>query len=180
MSSDERQTAPDDQRLTGSFISAMSRLAAGVVMVTNWMGDQAWGLTISACCSVSASPPVVLISLGENTTTARLTLEHGYFGVNILGEQSLVAAEAASVRGAPKFVAQYCRTEDVVSRAPVVQESLAHLECDVERVVEVADHIIVVGRVQGVLLLGDDAPLLYYGRGYRTLAGHPEDRFSGW
>jgi flavin reductase ActVB len=159
----------------------MSRLAAGVVMVTIRMEDEAWGLTISACCSVSASPPLVLVSLGESTTTARLTLEHGYFGVNLLSERSLSAAEAASVRGAPKFVAEYCREDpDIESRAPVVEDCLAHLECDVDRTFTVADHVIVIGRVVGVMLLAEKAPLLYYGRGYRTLAGHPEERFSGW
>ena len=101
MTSEAAPPSAEEQRLARSFISAMSRLAAGVVMVTNRMEDEAWGLTISACCSVSASPPLVLVSLGESTTTARLTLEHGYFGVNLLSERSLSAAEAASVRGAP-------------------------------------------------------------------------------
>lgn len=37
----------------GDFRTAMSQLAAGVVMVTCHVGDKPWGLTVSACCSIS-------------------------------------------------------------------------------------------------------------------------------
>ena len=47
------------------FRAAMSRLAAGVVMVTCHVDDKPWGLTVSACCSVSMDPPLLPVSLGR-------------------------------------------------------------------------------------------------------------------
>ncbi len=66
----ETEMAPPDAVLDG-FRTAMSQLAAGVVMVTCHVGGKPWGLTVSACCSVSMSPPLMLVSLGSATTSTR-------------------------------------------------------------------------------------------------------------
>ena len=58
-----------------AFKAAMRVLAAGVVMVTARRNDQLYGLTISACCSISASPPRVLISLAETASCLPAVLE---------------------------------------------------------------------------------------------------------
>ena len=36
------------------FAEAMSALASGVVLVTCWVGDRPWGMTVTAFASVSA------------------------------------------------------------------------------------------------------------------------------
>jgi flavin reductase ActVB len=63
------------------FRAAMSRLAAGVVMVSCHVDEKPWGLTVSACCSVSMDPPLLLVSLGSETASARAIGETGRFGV---------------------------------------------------------------------------------------------------
>ena len=50
---------------TAEFVDAMSALASGVVLVTCWVGDRPWGMTVTAFASVSADPPTVLVSLGS-------------------------------------------------------------------------------------------------------------------
>jgi flavin reductase (DIM6/NTAB) family NADH-FMN oxidoreductase RutF len=57
------------------FRAAMSRLAAGVVMVTCHVDGKPWGLTVSACCSVSMDPLLLLVSLGSKTASARSVRE---------------------------------------------------------------------------------------------------------
>ena len=47
------------------FADAMSTLASGVVLVTGWVGDRPWGMTVTSFASVSAEPPTVLVSLGS-------------------------------------------------------------------------------------------------------------------
>ena len=93
------------------FRAAMSRLAAGVVMVTCHVGDKPWGLTVSACCSVSMDPPLLLVSLGGETASARAIGETGRFGVALLGDHLLDVARFGSLRGNAKFVEDYCRPE---------------------------------------------------------------------
>ena len=68
-----------------SFREAMGRLAAGVVMVTCSVDGRPWGLTVTACCSVSIEPPLLLVSLGRESSTASAVRRTGSFGVSLLG-----------------------------------------------------------------------------------------------
>jgi flavin reductase (DIM6/NTAB) family NADH-FMN oxidoreductase RutF len=162
--------------LSLAFTGAMGRLASGIVMVTAEVDGKPWGLTISACCSVSTQPPTVLVSLGEHTVSAKVIGETGRFGVSVLGERSLEAAKFGSAPGAPKFVDAFCdtnRTRVGASRTPVVDGALAHVDCEVVNSVNVADHQVFFGAARSVLLSVEDAPLLYYARGYRVLSAVP-------
>lgn len=165
--------------LADAFRFAMGRLATGVVMVTTWVDEEPWGLTISACCSVSTAPPALLVSLGVHTTSARTAVEDGGFGVSILGERLVEAARFGSAPGQPKFVQRFCSAPDgpadeCYSTSPVVAGALAHLDCSVVRVVEHADHLLLIGDVRSVTVAANDTPLLYYSRAYRVLGvGEP-------
>jgi flavin reductase (DIM6/NTAB) family NADH-FMN oxidoreductase RutF len=162
------------------FRSAMSRLAAGVVMVTCHVEGKPWGLTVSACCSVSMSPPLLLVSLGAGTTSARGIQADGEFGVSLLGQALIEVARFGSAPGQPKFVEGYCSSSAEASRSPVVAGALAHVDCLLERHVPAGDHILLIGRVRSVVLGDDDAdgPLVYHSRGYHQL-GAPTDRQPG-
>jgi flavin reductase ActVB len=166
-----------------AFRRAMSRLAAPVVMVTTWLDGKPWGLTISACCSVSADPPLFLISLASNTVSTRTIREHGSFGVSILGERLLPAAHHGSRQGAPKFVESFCEPGGGpdAARPPVVAGALAHLDCRLAQAVEAADHTLLIGAVEFVEVRGHDQPIVYYDRLYRVLAPTwPHDPVGNW
>lgn len=82
----------------------MRQLSTGVVMVTTRVDGQAWGLTVSACCSISLDPSLFLISVGAHTTTAVGVRTDSRFGVSILGERLLKVAQLGSMKQTPKFV----------------------------------------------------------------------------
>ena len=150
------------------FAAAMSELASGVVLVTSWVGERPWGMTVTAFASVSADPPTVLVSLGSSTRSAQAIDASGRFGVSILAEGQLAAARRGSLRGASKFLEPFgVRT---LGGSPVVAGALAHLDCDVVERVEAADHIVFFGRVREVQASPGGRPLVYFGRGYRALA----------
>ena len=81
------------------FTDAMSTLASGVALVTSWVGDRAWGTTVTALASVSAEPPTILVSLGSVTTSARAITATRSFGVSILAEEQLAVACVGSAPG---------------------------------------------------------------------------------
>lgn len=172
--SGQRPAAGGGADLAAAFTGAMSQLATGVVMVTTEVDGRPWGLTISACCSVSLSPPTLLVSLGERTVSAAGIREARCFGVSVLGERLLKAAQFGSASGAPKFVEHFCEPggdEVGLSRSPVVAGALAHIDCALTEQVSVADHEVFFGTARSVLLpVDDDTPLLYYGRRYRVLS----------
>jgi flavin reductase ActVB len=163
------------RELDGEFREAMRRLAASVVMVTTWMDGEPWGLTVSACCSVSATPPSLLVSVGEYTATAGAIRKEHRFGVSILGqEQSHVARFGARPRE-PKFVSQFC-DHDAENQCvtPVVGGAVAHVDCRCVQEVAAADHMLFIGEVQRVVLHPEERPLIYYASDF-----HRVERLTG-
>jgi flavin reductase ActVB len=163
------RSAEVDQ-LALEFREAMGRLAAGIVMVTTEVDGRPWGLTVSACCSISMSPPTIAVSLGDNTVSAKVIEERGRFGVSILGESLLDAARFGSLRGEPKFVDHFCASQER-SMSPAIESAIAHMDCRVERTAHVADHVVFFGEVECVLTRHEeDNPLVYHDRRFHRLS----------
>ena len=120
----------------------MSALASGVVLVTCWVGDRPWGMTVTAFASVSAEPPTVLVSLelgdGERAR------DHGDATASASASsaaEQLAVARHGSAPGAAKFLEPFvdaragCSDEPRRSpaRSPTSTASVAET-------VQVADH----------------------------------------
>ena len=191
--SDYAEFAPDPRVLVGGYIeadpafsprrpalvdeetfkSAMRSLAAGVVMVVARKDDRLWGLTISACCSISASPPRVLISLADDASCRDAILETRRFGLSVLRDDQRHLAELGAVPGAPKYVDAFCEQAGPERTATMIAGALVHVECSVERVFSVSDHTLLIGDVEAVVAPArEGGPLLYFDRTFYSL-GEP-------
>jgi flavin reductase (DIM6/NTAB) family NADH-FMN oxidoreductase RutF len=148
---------------------AASVLAGGVVLVTGHVDGRPWGMTATACCTVSLDPPTVLVSLGAGTVLATSICERGRFGVSILSADALGLAARHSRPGRPKFLEDGLADGDG-SLSPVARHALAHLDCELAEAVPIADHVLCIGRVTEVIDGTSAHPLVYFGRGYRRLA----------
>ena len=158
-----------------TFKAAMRSLAAGVVMVVAQRGERLWGLTISACCSISASPPQVLISLADDASCRDAILETGRFGLSVLRDDQKHLAELGAVPGGPKYVDAFCQDAGSGRGTTMIAGALVHVDCAVARVFEVSDHTILIGNVEAVVTPeGPGGPLLYFDRTFHTL-GEPLD-----
>lgn len=155
--------------VTGPFRAAMSRLAAGVVMVTCHVGQRPWGLTVSACCSVSMDPPLLLVSLGRETTSARAITDTGRFGVALLGDHLVDVARFGAAQGQPKFAEEHCLDDAAGSRSPVVAGALAHVDCAVRETVDAGDHRLFIGDVELAVVHERDRPLVWCERTFHRL-----------
>ncbi len=141
------------------FAEAMSALASGVVLVTCRVGGRPWGLTVTAFTSVSADPPLVLVSLRSSTASTGAIKASRRFGVSILADDQEAVARHGSTPGAPKFV------DDLA-----VPGALAHLDCELHEAIDVADHTLLLGRVVSTRVTDEGAPLVYHRRAYRTVS----------
>jgi flavin reductase ActVB len=193
--SDYAEFAPDPRVLVGGYIeadpdfaaeppagvdeetfkTAMRSLAAGVVMVVAQRDERLWGLTISACCSISASPPQVLISLADDASCREAILDTGRFGLSVLRDDQKHLAELGAVPGGPKYVDAFCDDTGSSRRTTMIAGALVHLDCTVARVFEVSDHTILIGNVVAVVSpQREGGPLLYFDRTFHSL-GEPLD-----
>jgi flavin reductase (DIM6/NTAB) family NADH-FMN oxidoreductase RutF len=167
---DMRTTEIKDPDVGTAFRASMSMMASAVAVVTTRLDGRPWGMTITACCSVSATPPMVLVSLASATASARGIRETGEYGLCLLASQSIDVANFGAAPGSPKFL-------DAVSGltilgaggTPSVKGSLAHLDCEVvdERVA--ADHTIFIGKVRSVAFPVEGDPLVYCRRKYHGI-----------
>jgi flavin reductase (DIM6/NTAB) family NADH-FMN oxidoreductase RutF len=154
---------------SSDFADAMSTHPSGVVLVTCWVGDRPWGMTVTAFASVSADPPTVLVSLGSDGVTARAIAATGRFGVSTLAARQFAVARFGSAPATSKFLEPFTDSGARDSATPVVAGALAHLDCELAEAVPIADHTVFFARVRAARVSRGGAPLLYHGRDYRPL-----------
>jgi flavin reductase (DIM6/NTAB) family NADH-FMN oxidoreductase RutF len=160
------------------FRAAMSRLAAGVVLVTAHDADHGprgedVGMTATAFMSVSLDPPMVLVSLRNGSRMDDLLAEQPMWGVSVLAESQLQVAGRFAMKGRLSdrlLFDDLAHERGEVCGAPLVTGALATLECRTEQRVEAGDHTLVIGHVLKTGLADQVAgPLTYFRGRYRHL-----------
>ncbi len=159
----------------------MSRLAAGVVLVTAYEsplsadgpGGEDVGMTATAFVSVSLEPPLVMVSLRNGSRMDDLLDEQPLWGVSVLSENQRQIAGRFAMKGRISdrlLFADVPSTRGEICGSLLVQGALATLECRTEQRVMAGDHTLVIGRVlEAKVPGGDDGPLAYFRGRYRTL-----------
>ncbi|MEU0947302.1 flavin reductase family protein [Streptomyces canus] len=163
------------------FRAAMSRLAAGVVLVTAFeppldaegpKGEDV-GMTATAFLSVSLDPPLVLVSLRTGSRMDDLLDEQPLWAVSVLSESQRHIAGRFAMKGR---ISDRLLFEDIpyvrgkATGAVLVGGALATLECRTEQRVEAGDHTLVIGRVLTAdVPSADGGPLTYFRGRYRQL-----------
>lgn len=159
------------------FRQAFRRHATTVAIVTYVDGTgRACGMTATSMCSLSASPPSLLVSIGRASRAHAEISERGRYGVNLLSVAQRSIALHCSVPGSDKRLREdWLATDAPADDSPRLRTSLAHLECVVDRSYEVFSHSLFVGLIQRVWLNPvDGPPLLYHGGVYSQLESASE------
>ncbi|MBB6120767.1 flavin reductase family protein [Nocardiopsis algeriensis] len=159
--------------LAGQYLDAMSMVATGVTVVTVADGRDDVGATVSAFGSVSADPPIVSVSVGIDGYMAEVIEEVGAFAVSVLGSGQRVLAGRFSAEGRPSarlLVSGQPHHRGEGTRAIVLDDALAALECSVRRRVDVGDHAVFFADVTGFPeVRGEGSPLVRWAGRYSSL-----------
>lgn len=155
-----------------TYRDAMARFAGAVHVVTTDGDAGRRGTTAIAACSVSDSPPTVLVCLNRGNPRNEPFLLNGRFALNTLSDTQQAVADAFSglhtMTPEQRFAsAEWDRIE---TGAPTLLGGLAVFDCEVVDVKDIATHRILFGRVKGIRIGAEREPLLYFGRAYRELA----------
>ncbi len=150
-----------------AFRAVLGRFASGVTILTaRDGGGRDHGMTVSAFCSVSLDPPLVLacVDRAAKMHDLLMTLEH--VGISILAwNQEALSRRFAELESDRFEGLGYARGE---SGVVLFEDALAHLECRVRIRQPAGDHTIFVCEVDRVGIR-PDRPLLYYRGGYAQL-----------
>jgi len=154
--------APLDPR---RFRDTIGLFATGVAVIVARAADEVLAMTANAVSSASLDPMLVLFCPGKKTRLAQVLPNIFGFTINFLrhDQQALSTYFAGGWRQPTpppfRFVASPC--------APRLEGSLATLSCDLERVQELGDHWLVVGRVRDMHIgITPHRPLLFFGGRY--------------
>lgn len=143
------------------FRTVLGHFPTGVTVVTGMDGDTPVGLTIGSFTSVSLDPPLVGFLPGTNSASWAAMAPSGRFCVNVLDrtQADVCWTFAKSGNEAERFSGLDWHLG--TSGTPVIDGSLATIECEVESVTEMGDHYFVLGRVVD-LDARDGTPLLFF------------------
>ena len=151
-----------------TFRRALGQFATGVTVITARDGDGVdQGMTVSAFCALSLTPPLVLVCIGHDATLAPTLAAATHFGVSVLGELQ----EALSRRFADAAAVRFDGVEHDrgATGVALLAGAVAQLECRIAAKFPGGDHTIVVGEVIAAAATGG-APLLHHLGTYHRLA----------
>lgn len=151
------------------FRGALSRFAGGVTVVTTKdAAGNLYGITVSAFCSVSLDPPLVLICIEKITGSHFALQESGIFAVNILSSGQVALSERFASQLPHKF--DNLDLSLNIDGLPLLSGCLANLECGVKQTFDGGDHSIFIGEVERAAINEGD-PLIYFRGEYQKLNG---------
>ena len=154
------------------FLGVLASFPAGVAVVTTLDREQRpVGLTISAFCSVSRTPPLILICVDKGSATLPAIQHSGKFTVNFLSEDREEVARRFASKDPDKCADQAGRpSEALPGGGPVLHEdTVAHLACTVFKAVEAGDHWVFIGEVVDAEVEEEARSLLYHRRSFGSV-----------
>jgi flavin reductase (DIM6/NTAB) family NADH-FMN oxidoreductase RutF len=151
------------------FREALGAVCAPVAVVTSFYDARPHGTTVSAFCSLSLDPPLVLVALDRGSELLRMIRRSQRYGINVLAHGQEVIATRFARKGAGKF--DDVRWE-LDTDLPRLEQTASWIACRLHELVEGGDHVIAVGFVEHAES-GAAPPLLYRQRAFGTLASRP-------
>lgn len=128
-------------------------------------------MSVGSFTSVSLDPPLIAFFPATTSTTWPRIARAGCFCVNVLSCEQEQLCRAFAVKGTDKFLGVTWRNAH--STAPIIEGSLAWIDCDLERVDEAGDHYIVLGRVREMEIERPSVPLVFFQGGYGRFDAGP-------
>lgn len=121
-------------------------------------------MTANSFTSISLSPPMVLVSVKQGRTLDAVR-HTGKLGINVLP----ASAKELSGHFAGRPVSGLEPAFEQAGDMPKLARAIAYFSCDLERVIEVADHTLLIGAVRDCSYQDAAEPLVFFSSEYREL-----------
>lgn len=156
---------------SAQYRKVVSRFVTGITVVTTRFGDELHGMTVNAFCSVTLTPPSVLVCLACSSRTAALVEQSRIFAVNILSDRQTLHSDRFAGRHQDREANRFEGIEwtTAVTGAPILAGSLAFLDCKLANVFDGHSHWLCLGEVVAADTDESLPPLIYHQSRYLTL-----------
>jgi len=148
----------------------MRNHAGAPVVIATGMPGVRTGLTATAFCSLSDTPPTVLVCVNKSASAHPLIQEMKTFSVNLLRKDQADLARKFSgqtgLKGEARFDDAWTQSATGV---PLLRTALAVLDCVLVSAHDHGSHTVFIGKVR--FATADDAaePLIYFRGGFGSL-----------
>jgi len=151
------------------FRDAMACLGAAVNIITTDGPAGEAGFTASAVCSVTDSPPTLLVCLNRGASVWPVFNDNRTLCVNTLsaGQESLSNLFGGKTPMADRFAAAQWQTG--ATGCPRLADALASFDCRISQVVSVGTHDILFCDIVAITRHPVPQGLVWFDRGYHAL-----------
>ncbi|WP_448158354.1 4-hydroxyphenylacetate 3-monooxygenase reductase subunit [Escherichia coli] len=150
----------DEQRLR--FRDAMASLSAAVNIITTEGDAGQCGITATAVCSITDTPPSLMVCINANSAMNPVFQGNGKLCVNVLNhEQELMARHFAGMTG--------MAMEERFSLSCWQKGSLASLEGEIRDVQAIGTHLVYLVEIKNIILSAEGHGLIYFKRRFHPV-----------
>ena len=164
------------------FRQVMGHFATGISVVTTFDGVRPQGITVNAFSSVSLDPALVRVALDRERFITPMVRASGRYAVSILGSDQQALSDCFAHAPVSPGREEFCGAawHSGPTGLPLIDGSIATLECTVVETFSAGDHDLFIGRVDSLDQLRDgEAPLLYFRRRYLRIEQGAESVVEG-
>jgi flavin reductase (DIM6/NTAB) family NADH-FMN oxidoreductase RutF len=155
--------------LRSAFLDSMASNSTSVHVVTTGAGSERFGVTVSACSSVCADPPTLLVCINTRSPANAAVAANGVFAVNLLNVAQRGIADTFAGRSATAkpFDFSCCTVTAGMLDVPLIDGAVAAIECRLVAQQTIGTHTVFFGEVTAVKRApAAHMPLLYCKRDY--------------
>jgi flavin reductase len=157
-----------DDRL---YRDAMARLGAAVTIIATDGPHGRAGFTASTVCSVTDSPPTLVVCLNRSTSVYDAFRRNGVLYVNVLSGEHAALSQLFGGRTPVNERFAAASWSKLVTGSPVIERAIASFNCRVVGTVDVGTHDVLFCEVNAIICSEMDDGLFYFNRAYRVVSG---------
>lgn len=156
------------------FRNAMSSLTTAVNVITTQGQAGMHGFTASAVCSVTDTPPTLLVCMNQSSRSHAHFIENKVLSVNVLSTQH---EQISNAFASSKFTSEerfnLGAWSTLNTGSPILDDALVSFDCEIKQIQEVGTHSIFMCRVVAIKQSQQDTSLVYFNRGYHHVGSNP-------
>ncbi|ETS99479.1 4-hydroxyphenylacetate 3-monooxygenase, reductase component [Providencia sp. PROV188] len=153
------------------FRDAMASLGAAVNIVTTDGPEGRCGITATAVCSVTDTPPTLMVCVNRNSSMNAVFQKNGRLCVNVLNhDQEDLACHFAGMKGSTmdeRF--GWDMWDKGILEQPLLRNALANLEGEITQVQDIGTHSVYMVEMKKIVVSDDGHGLVYFKRKFHPV-----------
>ena len=151
------------------FRNAMSLLTSAVSVITTAGLSGRYGFTASAVCSVTDTPPTLLVCMNQAASSHAHFLQNKILSVNVLSADQQHLSNAFASKLSPEERFKQGRWTTLKTGAPILDDALVSFDCEIEQIQNVGTHTIFICPIVAIQQSQHEQSLVYFNRTYHQV-----------